>query len=58
VRGGDWKLVDLPPAPLQLFNLRNDIGETTNVAASHAAVVADLRKARAARVKRLAPPAW
>ena len=50
--------MDLPPAPIQLFNLRTDIGETTNVAASNAAVVADLRTARATWVGRLAPPLW
>ncbi len=40
VRMGDWKAVrtDLftkPDAPLELYNLKTDVGETTNVAAQH-----------------------
>jgi len=33
IRAGDWKLVEyFDDAPLELYNLRNDIGETTSLA--------------------------
>jgi arylsulfatase A-like enzyme len=41
VRMGDWKAVRTKPeAPLELYDLRADIGETRNVASSSPAVVA------------------
>jgi arylsulfatase A-like enzyme len=41
VRMGDWKAVRLKlGAPLELYNLKTDIGETTDVAAKHPEVVA------------------
>jgi arylsulfatase A-like enzyme len=41
VRAGNWKaLRALPGAPLKLYDLRTDLGETTNVAASHPEVIA------------------
>lgn len=48
VRMGDWKAVRLnvqrnPNVPIQLFNLKEDIGETTNVAAKHPEVVKKTR---------------
>jgi len=47
VRAGDWKL-HLTSG--ELYNLRTDIGETTDVAAAHPEVVADLQmRAQAAR---------
>ncbi len=42
VRYGDWKLVVLGGQPPQLFNLRNDIGETRNVAGANPAIVTQL----------------
>lgn len=40
VRAGDWKAFRLEPnAPLELYNLAEDIGETNNVAARHPEVV-------------------
>jgi arylsulfatase A-like enzyme len=50
VRRGDWKLVFPEPAknegdapsPLELYNLADDLGETKNVAADRADVVAEL----------------
>jgi len=47
VRMGDWKgvkqkLQNNPDAPLELYNLRTDIGETKNVAAEHPAIAAKL----------------
>ncbi|MFM1770025.1 MAG: Arylsulfatase [Verrucomicrobiota bacterium] len=41
VRMGDWKGIRAAPgAPLQLYALREDLGETNNVASAHPAVVA------------------
>ena len=41
VRMGDWKAVRLAPGqPLELYNLKSDLGETNDVAAQHADVVA------------------
>ncbi len=41
VRTGDWKAIRAKQgAPLQLYNLREDIGERTDVAAQHPGVVA------------------
>lgn len=38
---GQWKAVRLRPgAPLELYNLREDIGESTNLAADHPEVIA------------------
>ncbi len=40
-RLGDWKAVRVQPgAPLELYNLRDDVGETTNVAAKYPEVIA------------------
>jgi arylsulfatase A-like enzyme len=47
-RMGDWKAVrNGLSAPLELYNLKNDLGETNNVARDNAAVVAEF----AARLK-------
>jgi arylsulfatase A-like enzyme len=44
VRTGDWKLVEFfEDGRAELYNLRQDPGETTNLAASHAERVAALR---------------
>lgn len=40
VRLGDWKGISAPwGAPIQLYNLKTDLGETTNVAADHPEIV-------------------
>jgi len=45
VRMGDWKGVRLAPGkPLELYDLRTDVGETRNVAARHPEVVARIEK--------------
>jgi arylsulfatase A-like enzyme len=45
VRAGDWKGVRLKAdGPLELYNLASDLGETKNVAAEHADVVARLEE--------------
>lgn len=43
VRMGDWKAVRLKPGgALELYNLRDDVGETKNIAAEHPDVVAKI----------------
>jgi len=43
LREGDWKIVrEQPDQPWQLFNLRNDLGETENLAAQQAEQLAKL----------------
>lgn len=45
VRMGDWKGIrKRPGAALELYDLRNDLGEEHNVAAQHAAVVAQIEE--------------
>jgi arylsulfatase A-like enzyme len=45
VRQGDWKLVrQLPRFELELFNLKDDLGETRNLAAQHPEIVARLQR--------------
>jgi arylsulfatase A-like enzyme len=45
VREGDWKLASPAPGQTLLFNLKDDVGETKNLADSHPDLVAQLRKA-------------
>lgn len=43
VRMGDWKGVRLEPGrPLELYNLKSDLGETNNVATAHPNVIAKI----------------
>jgi len=47
LRKGDWKAIRFgaaknPDAPLKLYNLKDDLGETTDVAAKHPKIVAEL----------------
>jgi arylsulfatase A len=64
VRMGDWKAVRLKAGePLELYDLEEDIGETTNVAQTHPEIVAEiedyLKDARVApRRYEAEPPAW
>ncbi|UCE46883.1 MAG: arylsulfatase [Phycisphaerales bacterium] len=49
VRVGDWKGVRLnvakdPEGPIELYNLKNDIGEEHNVASQHPQIVAKIEK--------------
>ncbi|MEP7272210.1 MAG: arylsulfatase [Acidobacteriota bacterium] len=44
-RRGNWKAVRIgAKAPLELYNLKQDIGETRNVASSHPEIVAEFEK--------------
>jgi arylsulfatase B len=58
VRQGDWKLIEQPSKPVELYNLRDDVSESRNLAAAHPTIVAELRRARAAWVRPLPPPFW
>ncbi|WP_297089354.1 sulfatase [uncultured Draconibacterium sp.] len=42
LRSGDWKLMRFKSAEPQLFNLKTDIGETTNVASENPALVEEM----------------
>lgn len=46
IRQGDWKLIWRTPLPasIELYNLANDPGEKTNLAAQHPEIVASLQK--------------
>ena len=49
IRTGDWKGIRLkvknnPNAPIQLFNLKKDIGETNNIAANHPDIIKGITK--------------
>jgi arylsulfatase A-like enzyme len=53
VRMGDWKGVRIRAnAPIELYNLKDDLGETKNVASEHPQVVAQIE-----RIMRTAPAA-
>ena len=48
IRKGDWKAVKYnvlkdPEAPIELYNLRDDIGEENNLAQSHPEIVAEMQ---------------
>ena len=44
MRRGDWKMI-VKQADVQLFNLRDDLQETTNIAAQHPDVVRSMKHA-------------
>jgi arylsulfatase A-like enzyme len=57
VRMGDWKAVrSAPSAPIQLYDLRTDLAEANDVAAQHAAIVAQI--AAYLNVARTASERW
>jgi arylsulfatase A-like enzyme len=56
---GDWKLLqDSPFAPLELYNLRDDPGETTNLADKRKDVVRELDAALRAQMQRAGAVPW
>ena len=56
---GDWKLLqDSPFAPLELYNLRNDPGETTDLADKNKNVVRELDAAIRRQVQRAGAVPW
>jgi arylsulfatase A-like enzyme len=55
IRMGDWKGIRRRPGdPLELYNLKEDIGEKTNVASRHPEVMAQIQDAL--RIARTNPP--
>ncbi len=58
VRRGQWKLVGLAGQEPQLFELTTDPGESSDRAAEHPELVAELVRAHAAWSAGLAEPAW
>lgn len=56
---GDWKLLQNDPySPLELYNLKNDPGETTDLAAKAPKVFNELSAALAARIQRAGSTPW
>lgn len=56
---GEWKLLQNDPySPLELYNLKNDPGETTNLATKAPKVFNELRGALAARIQRGGAAPW
>jgi len=58
MRAGDWKLIIFDDGRTQLFNLRDDIGETTNLSLAMPERVAGLRARLDAWSGELPPPGW
>ena len=56
---GDWKLLQNDPyGPLELYNLKNDPGETTDLATKAPKVFNELSTALAARIQRGGATPW
>ncbi len=60
VRKGNWKLIRIAllPGKTELFDLANDPGETTNVAAQHPDVMADLDARLLVYARQQVPSLW
>ena len=44
IREGDWKLIRFPDRPAELYNIKDDISETNNLAAAHPDRIRELYK--------------
>ena len=59
LRRGDWKLVlDSPYAPVELYHLGRDPGETTNLAAKEPKILAEMSAALRRHIQRGGRVAW
>ncbi|MBL8231055.1 MAG: sulfatase-like hydrolase/transferase [Bryobacterales bacterium] len=58
VRKGDWKLLNTGDGDWQLYNLRQDISETKNLASAESAKAQELKTDWEAWNRELKPPAW
>ncbi len=58
IRKGDWKIVRLPNAPPQLYNLAEDVSESRDLASSHSARLKELLADWEAWNRQLAEPRW
>ncbi len=60
IRKGDWKLIKIAllPGRTELYDLAKDPGETTNVAAEHPEIVADLEARLVAYAREQKPSEW
>jgi hypothetical protein len=58
MREGKWKLVKLADKESELYDLSNDVGESNNVASSHATIVAQMEKAMGAWEKEMIAPVF
>jgi len=58
VREGDWKLMSMGDGPAQLFHLRRDVGESTDLSAAEPARVASMKAAWDGWNANNVPPRW
>ena len=58
IRAGDWKLVDTPAGGTQLYNLKRDISETTDLAAKNPEKLKELDEKLTRWDSELATPLW
>ena len=58
IRKGNWKLVKLDRRPTELYDLSNDIKESTNLAEQNPDIVEELSKALSKWDSELSKPLW
>ena len=58
VRAGDWKLIQTKGLPVMLYNLKDDLSESTNLADSHPEKVKELLTKYAAWNAEMVPARW
>lgn len=58
IRKGDWKLVKHDDSPPQLYNLKEDIGESKDLIAAQPAIAKELTETWEKWNKELVPPLW
>ena len=58
IRQGDWKLIRVESIPTMLFNLKNDLSETTNLAATYPHMVQGMLGTLEAWEEEMVKPLW